>query len=724
MPRRRQSKNYKLHLYDRPQDEWTCGHAAEGCPCVFGPGAKGECRATGQCMPAKKGETWVCTRTIAFGGACTPGPQPDGTCGCPVPPCRPVRSLRSLRGRLSWLTAGAALAVGILALWSRDGTAWTNPGSLTAQHATSTHRCADCHVEPSPIAITAVETAARRAAHDHLCLKCHDLGPHDQSPHGVDAAHLSAMADQTKSNPSKAPMVLAVAQPLVRNIASDLACAACHQEHHGQDFALTKMSDQQCQVCHQAQFANFTSGHPEFTNFPSKRRTRLRFDHAAHLLDHFLDPQRIAKAPTSCSNCHEPAGDGYQMLVRGFEQSCAQCHAGPIAGEGRPGAKGLVFFRLPGVDLSALQAEGEPVGEWPAFCEGDLTPFMRWLLEGDADTRTALAVLGPLKLSDLSSATTAQKKAATQVLWRVKSLLADLVTQGQQVMLRRMNQTVPTTSMRVGQLPADSFGAAQQAWLPNLLTEVAAYRRGEKPPRPARVDSANSAPPIAPTSAIEPAANDDLLSDSPAPVVVPQTPPPSARPPAPLEMDDAERRVTEGGWYRRDETYTLYYRPGGHADPFLTAWLDATAHDPAPAARAIFAQLSDPLAPGLCMKCHSIDATKTTTVVNWQAARPQPNLHPFTFFKHAAHFSLMGDQGCKTCHALDPKSEYATAFGSNRNPAVFHSNFAPLNKNTCTNCHQPGAAGASCQQCHKYHTGTLQTLRAPESDFKRPPAGG
>ena len=63
----------------------------------------------------------------------------------------------------------------------------------------------------------------------------------------------------------------------------------------------------------------------------------------------------------------------------------------------------------------------------------------------------------------------------------------------------------------------------------------------------------------------------------------------------------------------------------------------------------------------------------------------------------------------------------------NRNPAVFHSNFAELTKSTCMACHQPGSAGESCQLCHNYHTGDLQTLRAPESDFNRPvkpkPAG-
>src|SRR5882757_586037 len=117
MRRLLQSLIHNRKLYDRPQDEWTCGRAAEGCPCIYGPGKKGECRATSQCLPAKKGDRWVCTRAISLGAVCEAGPQPDGSCGCPVPPCRPQRSLRAERGRLAWLMAGLALGVVILAVW-------------------------------------------------------------------------------------------------------------------------------------------------------------------------------------------------------------------------------------------------------------------------------------------------------------------------------------------------------------------------------------------------------------------------------------------------------------------------------------------------------------------------------------------------------------------------------------------------------------------------------
>lgn len=87
MRRLLQSIIHNRKLYDRPQDEWVCGRAAEGCPCVFGPGSKGECRATSQCLPAKKGDRWVCTRAISLGGLANADRNPTAPVAVP---CRPA----------------------------------------------------------------------------------------------------------------------------------------------------------------------------------------------------------------------------------------------------------------------------------------------------------------------------------------------------------------------------------------------------------------------------------------------------------------------------------------------------------------------------------------------------------------------------------------------------------------------------------------------------------
>lgn len=724
MRRLLQSIIYNRKLYDRPQDEWTCGRAAEGCPCIYGPGPKGECRATGQCLPAKKGDRWVCTRAISLGAECEPGPRPDGTCGCPVPPCQPQRSLRAERGRLVWLIICLALGLVVLALWGQTRADWSNPGPLTAQHAISAHRCSDCHVESLGFTLSAGARSLRVQQHNQLCSNCHDLGPHRDSPHGVSAAELLELARTQQKAAGRRPLLLGVVQTM--GPSEELACATCHREHRGQDINFKHLSDQQCQVCHQAPFSGFAAGHPEFAGYPYERRTRLQFDHVTHLQKHFSDVRAPAPGPTSCAQCHEPGADGRQMLVRNFTQTCASCHASQIEGTGRAGAKGLVFFRLPAFDLAAMQATGADLGEWPAFCDGGLTPFMRWLLEGDDKARAALDVLGNQNLADLKSAPPVQKAAATQLFWSIKELFADLVTQGQPVIMRRLGPAAavqPSQAHRTGQFSADVALAAQQAWLPNLLTEVAAHRRGQKiPPAPAaavRGDGAGPGPVVTGTPASDP---DDLLSDFPP---ANNTPAPTggalALPvvtlPSPVDFYPAEDRVAAGGWYRLDESYTLHYRPGDHDDSFLPAWLEGTANNPAPTAQKIFQQLSADNAPGACMKCHSVDRTATATTVNWRAARPAPDVRPFTTFKHTAHFSLMGDQGCATCHTIAVGADYVGSFGSNRDPAVFRSNFAPLAKSICATCHQPAQAGESCQTCHNYHTGEMHQLRLQAAEF-------
>jgi hypothetical protein len=185
----------------------------------------------------------------------------------------------------------------------------------------------------------------------------------------------------------------------------------------------------------------------------------------------------------------------------------------------------------------------------------------------------------------------------------------------------------------------------------------------------------------------------------------------------------AEDWMAAGGWYRPADSFTIFYRPSGHGDAFLMAWLTAAAqaagNDPGP--HSVFAQLADPQAPGVCMKCHTADRDQEGTAmrINWRPAHNEPGAHPFTTFRHTAHFSLTGDNGCQTCHTLNPKSDYAryftagTASAVNRDPHQFQSNFLPLSKATCVQCHKPADAGDGCLLCHEYHVGTFTAKVVP-----------
>ena len=120
-----------------------------------------------------------------------------------MPPCTPQRNLRGHRRRLTWLAVSAAAGVAVLALWGWSRLDWSNPGPVTAPHAMSAQRCADCHVETGHLILTAAERAQRTQEHNALCLKCHDLGAHGRLAHGVTGGQLLELTNKTR--PGAAP---------------------------------------------------------------------------------------------------------------------------------------------------------------------------------------------------------------------------------------------------------------------------------------------------------------------------------------------------------------------------------------------------------------------------------------------------------------------------------------------------------------------------------------
>ena len=330
-----------------------------------------------------------------------------------------------------------------------------------------------------------------------------------------------------------------------------LACIECHKLHgpRSKDASAT-LANSQCQSCHQQPFKSFAAGHPDFTGYPYLRRTRIIFDHVLHLEKHFQDAQHRRHAPEFCTSCHQPDAAGRGMLVKNFATTCASCHAGQIQGEGRADAPGIAVLRVPGLDARSLRERNRAIGDWPEQAEGRLTPFMQLLLAHDATNTAAIAKLAKTDWLDLLDAKPDELQAAETIGWAVKELFFDLVTKGQAAWRERLQTSLgrelsPAEFARLaGQLPPDLLHAAQAEWFPNLLTEVPTHRAGEKP-------AAKPAAPEPPRAAAA-----------------------GAKPILP------ENWVKHGGWYRSRNDYTLLYRPAGHADPFLHAWLDLTASVP------------------------------------------------------------------------------------------------------------------------------------------------
>ena len=207
----------------------------------------------------------------------------------------------------------------------------------------------------------------------------------------------------------------------------------------------------------------------------------------------------------------------------------------------------------------------------------------------------------------------------------------------------------------------------------------------------------------------------------------------------PREDRARESFVERGGWYWQASDGSLRYRPRGHADPFVRAWLDLAgelAGGPAESAReparALFAALAGSAAPGRCALCHSVDelpgAHGPTPRMNWTGWRAQTSRHPPTRFAHRPHLSLQDRQGCTTCHAPEPDADYAASFAHRDPQGPFASGFRPMPRTLCASCHTRDAAGDACTSCHRYHWGEFAPAFAaspegePIPEAEEPPA--
>ncbi|SDG36640.1 hypothetical protein [Thalassobaculum litoreum] len=208
-----------------------------------------------------------------------------------------------------------------------------------------------------------------------------------------------------------------------------------------------------------------------------------------------------------------------------------------------------------------------------------------------------------------------------------------------------------------------------------------------------------------------------------------QTPPVArtdlASPPMRIEPNvTPEDWMRAGGWYRGE--FALRYRPTGHADPFMRAWIDIAAAKPqTEGGGTLLSVFSGAQAPGTCLRCHSIDRPQDGTAagtggVNWSPMDYDPDIRTFVRFAHAPHFSLVAESGgCQTCHAvIRPDGPGgATAFqeqylqGDPTTGVI--AGFSQPTVATCSQCHAPGQAGDSCTQCHAYHVGTFPTPTVP-----------
>ena len=574
--------NSIFNSYNRPNFSYLCGRGGLWQkPCVNGPNPDGACGGVAVCTPAKSGDRWNCRRPREEGGACDLGPLPNGVCCLTQPPCKPRRTLRVHRFRLSALVAIIVVAL-VGAFGSSSGgffgedPPFRDAGQLSPKHAgvVGDDSCTDCHAShgDSPLAmVRAVFNPTAAEGMTGKCLDCHSFPGEETSVHKAGT------------------------------------CNSCHAEHKASDAALVKFEDGQCHSCHKQKFSTFANSHPEFDkNYPHKRRTAINFDHNSHINTHFQDARFAKTAPKGgCISCHNVNAAGKAVPVKSFEENCAACHQEQIS------SASLNLLTVPEFEEDPFDQDA--VEE---FC-GSKASDEEY---ESVSTESLNEIMSVLSEVDTESAGDIQKKIAP--------LLLAIAENGTAPIAELLEEADGSSQLLLSGLNADLVKAGVCNWMANKEFEP---------------------------------------------------------------VDEGRN----GGW--RAEELSITYTAKRHSDQVLKSWYDFVAENED---ETLTEYLLKPDGPGTCVSCHSVDDTGSVEIA-WKAGvRPINALHKYN---HEPHLNVLGPGSqCATCHKIDPTAQYAASFKQN-DPMVFTSNFLPIKKATCTECHNNQSAGQDCRTCHKYH---------------------
>ncbi len=441
---------------------------------------------------------------------------------------------------------------------------------------------------------------------------------------------------------------------------------------------MAAMSDNRCQACHRVQFASFSDGHPEFR---SRRVTGddgtpagIPFDHLSHMQsDHFGDRD------FDCRGCHELDASGDRMRIQPFAGSCAGCHS-----QGRTDHHGdrikdnrTAMIQLPYVEFD----ESDPY--WPEDAAGtELSWLLLLLLGGDDEALDALRALEDEDVDWIPEEwypDTDDPKLA--LITAIKRAILELSAGDADALVERLARVFggtvadPEIAALTEQLNGSRFTlqAYQQRW----LRDVAADLEGRQ---------------------VEPATDEGPDWDVPS---------------------------SAAGWQIDAGDVAVTYRPTGHADAFLKAWIDALVRYGAPGAakgeddyRGHLRELAfEGTTRGgflrtACLRCHSID--EQAAEVDWNAAGRSAGSIGYGRFRHASHLHPpLGADGCSGCHQFtEPPAAEAIAeavveadAGAEAEPEAPDAALGMLRhrKESCAGCHTSSGAGDSCLTCHQYH---------------------
>lgn len=401
------------------------------------------------------------------------------------------RSLRAKRRIFTISCTGFTIGLLMILCSSPYSSEFLVPGGLTSNHAQifageGSNRCSACHAAgngsiASWLARTVAPDTADGLTQSELCMKCHDetlVAAAALNPHNVASDKLSAISNHYKQASFNSGTVF---QPSAIEH-NNIACSACHREHHGSQTGLTALTDKQCQTCHQDSFHSFETGHPEFVSYPSTRRSRIAFDHSSHSMKHFPGKQ----TDFNCNQCH--IDDAFQNVKKlaSYEEACSTCHHQQIFESGRDG---LALISLPMLDTNAIEAADLKIGSWPLAATGDfdgaIPPIMRVMLAADPQAAEIFNRQGSeFDFSDIDPNNAADVADAVDLTWAIKRLLFELSLDGPRAVKTRLESVlglkIHDDELRkmVTNLDEPVFQNAVRRWLPNLNVEITNHRFG------------------------------------------------------------------------------------------------------------------------------------------------------------------------------------------------------------------------------------------------------
>ena len=295
---REPAPDYSTSQYERPNQPWVCGLAEHGHACPAGPTARGAALpwpSARRCATATGGS--AIARRCAADRATKGRRRRAAAAGCHR--CRPVRSLRAMRGRF----VAACDAVGgrrrahraqrgLARPRHQAGAAGPAARAIAGARTAATPNCGACHAAAAQN--VAGWAASLVVAHDdqptqsQLCMNCHAktistelaLAAHNLPAERIGARSCQGASRSAIRDASSLTRIVAVRTLVIASIT-------------GRRFDLTAIDNAACQACHQQRYESFADG-------PSGFR---------HLAVRAADADRVQSCVASGQTlCREEAG--------------------------------------------------------------------------------------------------------------------------------------------------------------------------------------------------------------------------------------------------------------------------------------------------------------------------------------------------------------------------------------------------------------------------------